>query len=82
VPGQATPSGNAVHPVNGTAFHAERGVVLADGVFVGSVEQAVHLALRGVVKLNLAHAELVRSLVAGVVGDLRYGVGRQLSGAS
>ena len=43
--------------------------MLADRVFVGSLQQAVHLALRVVVPLNLPHAELVRSLVAGVVGD-------------
>ena len=64
--------------MNHTAVHAERGVVLADRVFVGSLEQAVHLPLRVVVQLNLPHAELIRSLVAGVVGDLRDGVGRQL----
>jgi hypothetical protein len=39
-------------------------VVLADRVFVGSVEQAVDLALRVVEQLNLPHAELIRAFVA------------------
>src|SRR6267154_6795443 len=72
------PSGDAVHPVDGPAVHAERGVVLADRVLVRPVEQAVHLAVGVVVQLDLADAELVRPLVAGVVGDLRDGLGRQL----
>src|SRR6266700_7348909 len=82
VPGHAScgsgPSGDAVHPVDGPAVQAERGVVLADRVLVRPVEQAVHLAVGVVVQLDLADAELVRTLVAGVVGDLRDGLGRQL----
>src|SRR6266568_6446323 len=72
------PSGDAVHPVDGPAVHSDSGVVLADRVLVRPVEQAVHLAVGVVVQLDLAHAELVRPLVAGVVGDLRDGFGRQL----
>src|SRR5215470_2564627 len=72
------PSGDAVHPVDGPAVDAERGVVLADRVFVGPVEQAVHLAVGVVVQLDLPDAELVRPLVAGVVGDLRDRLWRQL----
>src|SRR5439155_23650786 len=71
-------AGDAVDPVDGPAIHAERGVVLADRVLVRPVEQAVHLTVGVVVQLNLANAELVRPLVAGVVGDLRDGLGRQL----
>ena len=62
--GLGGPSGGVVHPVDDTAIHAECGVVLADRVFVGSVEQAVHLALRVVEQLNLPHAELIRAFVA------------------
>ena len=43
--GLALASGDAVHPVDGPAVHAERGVVLADRVLVRPVEQAVHLAV-------------------------------------
>src|ERR1700749_511656 len=75
-PGRPSASGDSVHPVDGPAVHAERGVVLADRVLVGPVEEAVHLALRVVVQLNLPDAELVRALVAGVVGNLRDGLGR------
>src|SRR6266568_3369597 len=77
-PGLAPPSGNAVHPVDDAAVHAERGVMLADRIFVGPVEQAVHLAFGVVEQLNLPDAELVRPLVAGVVGDLRDRLGGQL----
>jgi hypothetical protein len=38
-------SGQAVHLVQVTAGHAERGVVLADGVLVRAFKQAVHLSL-------------------------------------
>src|SRR5437763_5968727 len=72
------PSGHAVHPVDGPAVHPQRGVVPADRVLVRPVEQAVHLAVGVVVQLDLADAELVRPLVAAVVGDLRDGFGRQL----
>src|SRR5205823_11692249 len=82
VPGHAScgsvRSGDAVHPVDGPAAQPERGVVLADRVLVRPVEQAVHLAVGVVVQLDLADAELVRPLVAAVVGDLRDGFGRQL----
>ena len=57
--------------MDGPAVHPERGVVLADRVLVRAVEQAVHLAVGVVVQLDLADAELVRPLVASVVGDLR-----------
>src|SRR6201987_3189756 len=48
--GSPPASGDAVRPVDGSAVHAERGVVLADRIFVGPVEQAVHLTLRVVVQ--------------------------------
>src|SRR5579872_6053867 len=63
-------SGEAVDLVHVRAGDAERGVVLADGVLVGPVQQAVHLAVGVVVQLDLAHAELISGAVAGVLGDL------------
>ena len=54
------------------------GVVLADGVFVRPFEQAVHLAVGVVGQLDLANAEPVGPGVAGVLGDLREGLGGQL----
>jgi hypothetical protein len=74
----AARSGKAVHPVDVAARHIQRGVVLADGLFVRPVEQAVHLAPGVVVQLDLAHAELIGPAVAGVIGDLRDGLGGQL----
>src|SRR5271169_5435036 len=70
-------SGEAVDLVHVCARDAERGVVLADGVLVGPVKQAVHLAVGVVVQLDLAHAELVGLAVAGVLGDLRDSLGWQ-----
>src|SRR5271169_2243782 len=71
-------SGEAVDLVHVCARDAERGVVLADGVLVGPVQQAVHLAVGVVVQLDLAHAELVGGAVTGVLADLRDGLGGQL----
>src|SRR3974377_439493 len=68
-PGMASRSREAVHRVDVAAGHPERGVVRADGFLVGPVEQAVHLAVGVVVQLDLAYAELVGLLVAGVLGD-------------
>src|SRR5262252_3028942 len=75
---RAARSGKAVHLVDVAARHAQGGVVLADGLFVRPVQQAIHLAPRVVVELDLAHTELVGPGVAGVVGDLRDGLGGQL----
>jgi hypothetical protein len=47
----------AVYLVDVAAGHAQRGVVLADGLFVRPVEQAVHLAVVVVVELDLANPE-------------------------
>jgi hypothetical protein len=74
----AARSGKAVHPVDVAARHTQRGVMLVDGLFVRPVEQAVHLAPGVVVQLDLAHAELIGPAVAGVIGDLRDGLGGQL----
>jgi hypothetical protein len=41
--------------VDVAAGHAQRGVVLADGLFVRPVQQAVHLAVAVVVELDLAN---------------------------
>jgi AcrR family transcriptional regulator len=71
-------SGKAVHPMDVAAGHPQRGVVLADGLLVRPVEEAVHLAPGVVVQLDLAHAELIGRAVAGVIGDLRDGLGGQL----
>src|ERR1700722_8926601 len=49
----------------------------ADGLFVWPLKQAVHLAPGVVVQLDLADAELVGFLVAGVLGDLSDGLWRQ-----
>ena len=76
--GSVARSGKAVHLVDVSARHAQRGVVLADGLFVWPVQQAVHLAAGVVVQLDLAHAELIGPGVAGVIGDLRDGLGGQL----
>jgi hypothetical protein len=56
----------------------ERGVVLPDGLLVRPFEQAVNLAVGVVVQLDLMHAEIVGPLMAGIVGDLRDGLGGQL----
>jgi len=45
-------------------------VVTADGLLVWRFEQAVHLAVRGGVQLDLADAELVGMMVVGVGGEL------------
>ena len=52
-------------------------MVVADGLFVPPVEQAVNLAGVVVKQLELAHTELVGLGVAGVVGDLRDRLGGQ-----
>jgi hypothetical protein len=71
-------SGKAVHPMDVAAGHPQRGVVLADGLLIRPVEEAVHLAPGVVVQLDLAHAELIGCAVAGVIGDLCDGLGGQL----
>src|ERR1700735_2848509 len=70
--------GEAVDLVHVAAGHAEGGVVLADGVLVRRVEQAVRLPVGVVVQLDLADAEPVGAGAAGVLGDLREGLGGQL----
>src|SRR5262245_35964180 len=70
-------SGQAVHPMDVAARHSQRGVVLADGLFVGAVKQAVHRASGVVVQLDLAHAELIGPGVTRVLGDLGDGLGGQ-----
>jgi len=45
--------------VDVSAGHAQRGVVRADGFCVWPVQHAAHLAFGVVVKLDLAHAELI-----------------------
>jgi hypothetical protein len=48
------------------AGYAEGGVMRADGLFVRAFQQAVNLAVRVVVQLELAHAELIgRALPTG-----------------
>jgi hypothetical protein len=64
--------------VDVAARHSQRGVVLADGLLVRAVKQAVHLAPSVVVELDLAHAELIGPGVTRVLGDLRDGLGGQL----
>ena len=64
--------------MNVPARDTKRGVVLADGVLVGPVQQAVHMALGVVVQLDLPHAELVGGAISGIFRDLRDGLGTQL----
>jgi hypothetical protein len=46
------------------ARDAERGVMLPDGLLVRALEEAVHLAVRVVIQLDLADAESVRRALA------------------
>ena len=71
-------SGEAVHLVDVAAGDSQRGVVLADCFLVWAFKQAIHFPFGIVVQLDLAYAEPVGLRVAGVLSDLRDGLGGQL----
>jgi hypothetical protein len=70
-------SGEAIHLVDVAAGDSQCGVVPADCSFVQTFMQAIHFPFRIVVQLDLAYAELAGLRVAGVLGDLRDGLGGQ-----
>jgi len=58
--------------------NTQRGVVTADGLGVGRLQQAVDLPVGIVEELNLTNAKLVGLLILGLLGYLLNGLVRQL----
>ena len=67
--------GKAADLLRLAAVDTEPGVVLAYGVLIRPLEQAVHLPARVVVQRDLANAETVGPAVPGVLGDPCDGLG-------
>src|SRR5215469_1048191 len=71
-------SEQAVHPVHVSARHTEGRMMLADRLLVGTVKQAVNLAVLVVVQLKLRHAELVGFGIPRSLRDLLNSLRRKL----
>jgi hypothetical protein len=63
-------SEQAVYPVHVAAGDAQRLVMLADCVLIRAFQEAINLAVRVVVELNLAHTKLVGRAFARSLGYL------------